>query len=338
MKEINEKSYKPYFKTTNHLVVAFLMLMGTFAHAQTYEAPGTYGGVEIGEDVEETIGGSGEVTFASLEVQEGAVLTIPEGVTLIIDGTFENVGGTVVVNGELILNGDGNENKSSGTITGSGTMTAPDGIENTGGATIFGSTEENPDCTSGCSESTLPVELLYFKGETAGHVIISWATGSEDNNDHFSIERSEDGSYFYEIGRIAGQGTTKDITEYRYTDKLVMTPVAYYRLKQVDYDGRSTNFKIIRVETRASGEPKQLRVAHHYATGTIQIRANRSFEVKDLCISNLSGKKIPLRQNVAGITGQQVVSFNIAHFPKGIYLLKLITSDGEQTHHKFVVK
>jgi hypothetical protein len=88
--------------------------------------------------------------------------------------------------------------------------------------------------------SPLPVILTSFyaqKGEIGTDLI--WSTSQEFNNDHFEIERSHDGINFEKITNVNGQGTKNSLTTYVYNDIDVnRTLVVYYRIKQVDYDGK----------------------------------------------------------------------------------------------------
>jgi hypothetical protein len=70
---------------------------------------------------------------------------------------------------------------------------------------------------------------------------LTWSTASEANNDHFEVERSFDGTRFTKLDQVAGQGTTSLRTAYAFTDAGVAskaTGAVYYRLKQVDTDGK----------------------------------------------------------------------------------------------------
>jgi len=95
----------------------------------------------------------------------------------------------------------------------------------------------------------LPVELITFTGKasTAG-VSLNWVTASEKNNDHFAVERSLDGRNFEKIGQVKGNGTTSNRSEYKYLDAKPTGELLYYRLKQVDLDGKTTSSKVIRVK------------------------------------------------------------------------------------------
>jgi hypothetical protein len=86
--------------------------------------------------------------------------------------------------------------------------------------------------------SPLPVELLYFKGkQVRDRIILEWATASELNNDHFTIEkRKTDGSWMA-CGNISGAGTTNHQNNYVFEDLNPSSGVNVYRLSQTDYDG-----------------------------------------------------------------------------------------------------
>ena len=85
----------------------------------------------------------------------------------------------------------------------------------------------------------LPIELLSFnavkKGETA---VISWVTLTELDNEYYEVERSDDGITFNTIGKVEGAGTTYQKQDYSFTDVRPLSGLNYYRLKQIDYDGK----------------------------------------------------------------------------------------------------
>lgn len=100
------------------------------------------------------------------------------------------------------------------------------------------------------SHVILPVTLISFNGERNGvQNKLTWQTSSEISNKGFEIERSRDARTFEKIGFVDGNGDTKERNTYHFTD---LTPPAtsYYRLKQLDYDGKSEYSKIIVVKAQ----------------------------------------------------------------------------------------
>ncbi len=84
----------------------------------------------------------------------------------------------------------------------------------------------------------LPVTLVQFKAAYNGaSVELNWLTASEQNSDHFEIQRSADGVQFTAIGNVKAAGNSIS-SAYTFTDGLPYAGNNYYRLKMVDIDGR----------------------------------------------------------------------------------------------------
>lgn len=94
----------------------------------------------------------------------------------------------------------------------------------------------------------LPVELLSFTAVPVNNEVdLNWATASELNNDFFEVQRSVDGIEFQRIATIDGAGTIQTLSEYQHIDKTPLANKSYYRLKQTDFDGRSSYSRIVAV-------------------------------------------------------------------------------------------
>ncbi|MDD3685844.1 MAG: T9SS type A sorting domain-containing protein, partial [Bacteroidales bacterium] len=84
----------------------------------------------------------------------------------------------------------------------------------------------------------LPVELLDFSIKCNGpENKLFWSTASEINNDYFEVQKSDDGNLWYYIGMVKGAGNSSKINNYSFVDKENIAN-AYYRLRQVDFDGK----------------------------------------------------------------------------------------------------
>jgi hypothetical protein len=96
--------------------------------------------------------------------------------------------------------------------------------------------------------SPLPIELLSFLALPNDQSIeIRWTTATEINNDFFTIERSLDARDWEILGTLNGAGTTSQVQKYSYTDNFPHEGIAYYRLKQTDFDGSFEYFGPIAV-------------------------------------------------------------------------------------------
>jgi len=101
--------------------------------------------------------------------------------------------------------------------------------------------------------NSLPVTLVYFTGKNeAQGSILNWKTTSETNNSGFDIEKSVDAKNFEKIGFVDGNGDSKENKTYNFTDQNPFS-TTYYRLKQIDYDGKFEYSRIISVKNDLSG-------------------------------------------------------------------------------------
>jgi hypothetical protein len=97
----------------------------------------------------------------------------------------------------------------------------------------------------------LPVELVSFTGKNEGSKNkLEWTTLSEKNNDFFTLERSENGINFESFGTKDGAGNSTSKNDYTYYDNSPYNGVSYYRLKQTDFDGKSTHSSVIAIENK----------------------------------------------------------------------------------------
>jgi parallel beta-helix repeat protein len=86
----------------------------------------------------------------------------------------------------------------------------------------------------------LPVELINFKSaKKESTTELTWQTASETNNKQFEIERSTDAKTWQNIGTVKGLGNSNTIKNYIFTDEKPQMGINYYRLRQVNFDGKS---------------------------------------------------------------------------------------------------
>ncbi len=93
--------------------------------------------------------------------------------------------------------------------------------------------------------TVLPVKLKSFEVTRSGsHAEITWSTTDELNNDHYQIERSTDGFNYVTIATVKANTQGQISNVYRTVDPSPFKGVNYYRLVQVDKDGRRTYYGI----------------------------------------------------------------------------------------------
>jgi hypothetical protein len=95
--------------------------------------------------------------------------------------------------------------------------------------------------------SPLPVELLDFTAKCLEDktVKIDWSTASENNSSHFEVRKSLDGYTWNTIETIHAAGNSTSLLEYSILDRNKTIGNTYYRLNQVDIDGKSELFDVV---------------------------------------------------------------------------------------------
>jgi hypothetical protein len=105
---------------------------------------------------------------------------------------------------------------------------------------------------SGGACTMLPIELSSFIANCSNEdVLISWKTESENRNDYFLLQKSIDGVNFETISKINSSGNGNSTTENKYAFLDLNSKFfnnTYYRLVQVDFDGKNNIYGPIAVE------------------------------------------------------------------------------------------
>jgi hypothetical protein len=97
----------------------------------------------------------------------------------------------------------------------------------------------------------LPVKLSAFNGRyTDGIAYLDWQTSQELNSYGFQLFKSYDGVDFSEVATIRSAGNSNTVKSYTYQDRNINAGNnVYYRIKQIDINGKATFSNIIRLAT-----------------------------------------------------------------------------------------
>lgn len=143
------------------------------------------------------------------------------------------------------------------------------------------------------SESALPVTLTRFEVRQEGSIArIEWTTMSEVNNSHFIVERSTDARTFQTHAIVYPMDYSNGNNAYHIFDETPHKPASYYRLKQVDMDGRVTIFTIRKLLWDTSG-PQQVIAYPMPAQNHLQLKFSHHFENHlDFDLYDLKGQNV----------------------------------------------
>ncbi len=171
----------------------------------------------------------------------------------------------------------------------------------------------------------IPITLVDFKAvKNKNQVSLSWNTVSEIDNKGFYIERSADAVNFKTIGfentKAAGGNSSLNI-DYTFTDIEPFQSYNYYRLKQVDINGKYTYSKVLLV--RFDKEFYINNIFPSPATTTLHIQVESPVNSNGNLIISDAGGKIITRRSIVINKGISSFDVDVKGMAKGMYVLKI---------------
>ena len=183
----------------------------------------------------------------------------------------------------------------------------------------------------------LSVNLVNFFGKNINDksALLKWATTGETSNDHFDVQRSGSNTDFTTAGTVKGNGTTSQSHDYNFTDNFPGDGNNYYRLREVDEDGRYLYSPIISVRFNF----EKIEIYPNPVKDKIYIRNNENFSKnKNLIVRLLdySGKVLYKQQFESN--GVNILTVKIpGKISNGIYILMVTNADGSQQGNKIFI-
>jgi hypothetical protein len=149
----------------------------------------------------------------------------------------------------------------------------------------------------------LPIELLDFSTQCeSGHAKIQWSVASETNNQYYLVERSIDDDHYSEIARIDGVGNTSSQQDYFVIDMSNNNNFpAYYRLKQVDFNGQIKEYgAVLSEECDGAGNAINVELYPNPFTENIQINMYTDI-IGDLSLQVFDGQSNLVKSEMLNI-------------------------------------
>ena len=180
---------------------------------------------------------------------------------------------------------------------------------------------------AGISDAALPVELLSFSAECEyDNTKLSWSTGSETNNNYFVVERSIDMVNYTELDKIDGAGNYNGILNYSFLDVDNLPSIKYYRIKQVDYDGRFEYFGPVSSNCdNFKGETESISSfinSENEVQINIFVPSSKNYSIK---LYDKLGNLL-IDENFNAIEGSNTYKINGHQFASGVYSISIISS------------
>lgn len=182
------------------------------------------------------------------------------------------------------------------------------------------------------STPVLPVTLASFTAAPAKQdVLLNWATATEVNTSHFTLQRSTNGRQFTNIATVEAAGNSQAERHYTYTDANALNTtesILYYRLQTNDKDGKQYYSAIVPV--KVGGDGITATVYPNPAADFIIVNCHLQAGSKaTLRITDASGKQVLAR--LLSNTGSGQTSVGVKALPAGVYYVQVITGNGVQT-------
>jgi hypothetical protein len=184
--------------------------------------------------------------------------------------------------------------------------------------------------TISVANQPLAIQLASFnatlqdcKGE------LKWVTLTELNNTYFDVERSTDGEHFSSIGQVKGAGTSYDKKEYSFEDASPVKGTDFYRIRQVDVNGKTTTSDVQSV--RMNCQDDNIDVYPNPTTGILYIKGLKDKATVE--VINVLGQKVLTRE-----TQNSEEGLNMNSLIDGSYQINVVNSTQKVIFTTKVVK
>ena len=181
----------------------------------------------------------------------------------------------------------------------------------------------------GAATIDLPLSITAFFGQKLDKTThkLTWTTASEQNNAFFSVERSGNGIDFKSIGETKGAGTSSTPQYYTFLDKNPLAAVNYYRLKQTDFDGKTSLSNVISIND-GNVSKNTLKVTPSVISDNLTVETETE-DSGTLHIIDAVGRIIFIQNVLAKGISTQNISTN--SLPNGVYFLTFMSKSGQTT-------
>jgi hypothetical protein len=174
----------------------------------------------------------------------------------------------------------------------------------------------------------LPVKLTGFSGRyTAGIALLDWQTSQELNSDRFEIYRSTGGLNFIKVGSVKSAGNSNLIRNYSFQENISSNSsnIVYYKLKQVDVDGKATFSSIVKL---ALGSKTTFDVFPNPFSSNLTVAFGASKASKaNLIVRNSTGNMVYSKTVNVSKGNNSILISNLPTLSSGIYYISIYNDE-----------
>ncbi|MFN3446002.1 MAG: T9SS type A sorting domain-containing protein [Bacteroidia bacterium] len=190
----------------------------------------------------------------------------------------------------------------------------------------------------------LPVVFTALEAQLNNNTTdLKWSTLSEKNNAKFVVERSVDMVTFNEIGLVKAVGNSNVRNNYTFADaKPEAYTTNYYRIKQVDVNGKFSYSNIASITTDVKGNGINSSEEMNTIAKVFPVPTKDILNIEQLDGTTLS-------YSIVDVFGSEVLNgtteiteagsvINVSALSNGIYFLVAKTDNGQSTKTRFIVE
>lgn len=169
----------------------------------------------------------------------------------------------------------------------------------------------------------LPVSFSSFEVSSTdcNTARLQWETATESNNSHFAVHWSTNGNNWQAVGTVKGHGNSTVTQSYSFNYEGLLRGTNYFRLVQVDYDGRIAYSRTITVNKSCEPARTELQAYPNPTRSSVTVQLNNTTLVGTTArLVNLQGHV--LRQFTIRTPKEQL---QLTGLPAGTYFV--ITAD-----------
>lgn len=185
--------------------------------------------------------------------------------------------------------------------------------------------------------SPLPVTLTSLNATCdADDVVVSWATASEANSSHFEVQRSRDLFTWETTDVLQATGNSNQLVQYTATDSDPISGTVYYRLRQVDNDGKEAFFGPVSVD--CGNNTNMIHVFPNPSSG--------AFTVEITSVNEKQGAVVQLIDGLGKIISSKSIDLSVGvnqfffdeQIESGAYMIRVLQANDEFEIVKLVMK
>ena len=196
--------------------------------------------------------------------------------------------------------------------------------------------------TLGDSQKPLPVNLTAFDAKRVGtDALVTWETASEQNSRGYDVQVSTTGKEFRTLTSVPSAAPNSNrTTQYRYIDtEANKTGTRYYRLRQVDLDGKEAFYSAVAVSFTGKASESALVAYPNPLSGTEQLHLTYQSATAgqgQLRITDMTGRLV--RQQSLDVTAgtTDLAVEQLSSLKNGMYLVRLTLPSGQVQNLKVV--